>query len=300
MQSYRIALVTCRAARPIDQDLLPLEAALRGAGAEVDVVDWDDAAADWEGYDLVLLRSPWDYTRRLPEFIAWAQEVAKLTTLLNPLPVVRWNTDKHYLAELNHAGVPTVPSHFIEPGEEASHGMQRFFALHPQLTEFVVKPTVSAGSRDTHRYARSDIDVSTTQAQQLLDSGRSVLLQPYLDRIDEQGETALLYYAGEFSHAIRKKALLKRGDKPMRALFKKEFIEARRPQVDELRVGALALAAQPFGTLAYARVDLIRDAEGAPCVLELEIVEPSMFFDMAPGAADRFAAVILASVQRKG
>lgn len=298
METPRIALVTARAARPLDEDLAPLEAALRTADADVDIVDWDDAAAEWEAYDLALLRSTWDYSRRLPEFIAWAEEVSKLTTLLNPLPVVHWNTDKHYLADLSHAGVPTVPSQFIEPGEEAEIGLQRFFALHPSLAEFVAKPAVGAGSRDAHRYARADVNKATMHAQQLLDEGRSVLLQPYLHHVDEQGETSLLYYAGEFSHAIRKGPLLKRGEAPLRALFKKEFISAREPQFDELRAGAQALAAQPFGTLAYARVDLIRDGNGAPCVLELELNEPSMFFALAPDAADRFAAVVLASVQR--
>ena len=300
MDIPRIALVTARVARRLDEDLQPLAAALRSAEAEVELVDWDDSAADWESFDLALLRSPWDYSRRLPEFLAWAEEVSKVTTLLNPLPVIRWNTDKHYLADLIHAGVPVVPSHFIEPGEEAESGLQRFFSLHPSLTEFVVKPAVSVGSKDTQRYAREDVNAAVTHARQLLHARRSVLLQPYLDRIDEQGETALLFYAGEFSHAIRKGALLKRGEPPMTALFRKELVGAREPELDELRVAAQALAAQPFGTLAYARVDLIRDARGAPCVLELELSEPSMFFGLWPGAADRFAAVAVASVQRGG
>lgn len=299
MSSPRIALVTTRAARRLDEDLAPLETALRAAGAEAQLVDWDDAAAEWESFDIAVLRSPWDYARRLTEFLSWAQEVARVTTLLNPLPVVRWNIDKHYLAELIHAGVPTVASHFIEPGEEAQTGLQRFFALHPQMAEFVVKPAVGAGSRDTHRHARADVVVATSQAQKLLDQRRSVLLQPYLTRVDEQGETALIYYAGEFSHAVRKGPLLRRGEPPMRALFKKEHVSARKPELDELRLGERTLAAQPFGTLAYARVDMIRDESGEPRVLELEMYEPSMFFALAPGAAERFSAVILASAQRK-
>jgi O-ureido-D-serine cyclo-ligase len=299
MTRPRIALVTARVARPLDDDLAPLTAALEGVGAHVEIEDWDDAAVDWATFDLALLRSPWDYSRRLPDFLAWAQEVSRLTTLINPLPVVRWNTDKHYLAELIHAGVPTVPSHFIEPGEDASTGLQRFFAVHPALIDFVVKPAVSAGSRDTERYSRDDVEAATTQAHRLLDKGRAVLLQPYLDRIDDLGERSMLYYAGEFSHAVRKGALLKRGEPPLDALLRKELVSASEVNADELRVGAAALAAQPFGTLAYARVDLVRAGDGTPCVLELELSEPSMFFAFSAGAAERFAAVVLASIQQK-
>jgi len=299
METPRLALVTARAARQLDEDLAPLEAALRTAGAGIEIVDWDDLAAEWGAFDLAVLRSTWDYAKRLPEFLAWAQEVSQVTTLLNPLPVVRWNLDKHYLAELLHAGVPTVSSHFVEAGEDAAAGLQRFFALNPALGDFVVKPAVGAGARGARRYARADVELATKHAQRLLDERRAVLLQPYLDRIDSQGESSLIFYAGEFSHAIQKKALLRRGEEPDNALVRKEFISAHEPPPDELRAAAGALAAQPFGTLAYARVDLIRDAAGAPCVLELELSEPSMFFNVFPNAAHTFAAVLLASIHRR-
>jgi hypothetical protein len=288
-----VALVTARAARRLDEDLAPLEVALRNAGAEVSIVDWDDADANWGAFDLALLRSAWDYSKRLPEFLGWAKRVSLLTQLVSPLQVVRWNIDKHYLADLAAAHVPTVPSFFIEPGEDAAAGLQRFFALHPGLADFVVKPAIGAGSRDAQRHAREHIEAATAHAQRLLDARRAVLLQPYLDRIDEHGETALLYYQGRFSHAIRKGPLLRRGEEPTRALFAEEHITPRTPQADELRVSAQALAAVPFGTLLYARADLIRNAAGAPCVLELELIEPSMFFMHAPGSAARFAAAIL-------
>ena len=290
---HTVALVTARAARRLDEDLAPLEAALRNAGAEVSIVDWDDADADWGAFDLALLRSAWDYSKRLPEFLGWAERVSLLTQLVSPLQVVRWNIDKHYLADLARARVPTVPSHFIEPGEAAAAGLQRFFGLHLGLADFVIKPAIGAGSRDAQRHAREDIEAATAHVQRLLDARRAVLLQPYLDRIDEHGETALLYYEGRFSHAIRKGPLLRRGEEPTRALLAEEHITPRTPQADELRVSDQALAAVPFGTLLYARVDLIRDAAGAPCVLELELIEPSMFFMHAPGSAARFAAAIL-------
>ena len=113
-----IALVSARAAQGLDEDMPPLLEALRGIGAEAQVADWDDPQVDWSRFDLALLRSTWDASIRRPEFLAWSERVAKLTTLLNPPAVIRWNTDKHYLADLVRAGVPTVPSWFVEPGED--------------------------------------------------------------------------------------------------------------------------------------------------------------------------------------
>ena len=119
----RVALVSARAARHLDEDLAPLLAALDEAGAEAVIADWDDPGVDWSGFRLALLRSAWDYTERLAEFLAWADRTSRLTTLLNPPAVVRWNTDKHYLRDLARAGVPTVPTRFVEPEEpECIHG----------------------------------------------------------------------------------------------------------------------------------------------------------------------------------
>lgn len=295
MASSRIALVTARAARGLDEDLAPLEQALRDTGARVAVADWDDARVDWSQFDLALLRSTWDYTERVAEFLAWAQRASAQTRLLNPLDVVRWNTDKHYLLDLARAGIATVPSEFIEPGADAASALAGFLQRHAH-EEFVVKPAIGAGSRDAQRYARAQREPALAHAQRLLTDGRSVLLQPYLDRVDEHGETALIWFGGAFSHAIRKGPLLKPNAGPTRALFAAEHISARAPEPDELRLAAQTLAAIPFAQpLAYARVDLIHDAAHAPCVLELELTEPSLFFAHAAGSAARFAAVLLRS-----
>src|SRR5579875_627024 len=117
MASPRIALVTARAARGSDGDMPPLLSALHDAGTDAQELDWDDDAIDWSRFDLALLRSTWDYCERLPAFLAWAERVAAQTRLLNPLPVIRWNTDKHYLADLARAGVPVVPGAFVEPDD---------------------------------------------------------------------------------------------------------------------------------------------------------------------------------------
>ncbi len=175
--------------------------ALRACGARVEVADWDDPDVRWSSYDLAVLRSTWDYTERPSEFLAWADRVAATTPLSNSAAVVRWNTDKHYLSELARAGVPIVPSRFIEPGEDPTAALGLFLSEFGE-SELVVKPAIGAGSRDTRRYKRSARDAAATHAGQLLAAGRSVLLQPYLDRVDEQGETALIFFAGASGHAM--------------------------------------------------------------------------------------------------
>jgi O-ureido-D-serine cyclo-ligase len=287
----QIALVTAAAARNLDEDLAPLEAAIRAAGASPSIVEWDDASNDWQKFDLVVLRSTWDYSMRLSEFLRWIDRVSPLTALVNPCDVVRWNTDKHYLAHLAKAGVAVVPSTFIEPGDDAGRALDAFLASAGD--EFVVKPSVGAGSRDAQRYGRDERDAALAHATRLLDANRSVLMQPYLARVDAHGETALIFFAGAFSHAIRKGPLLKRGEGPTRALFATEHIMPRTPSADEIAVATRTLAAMPFGELLYARVDLIHDDDGTPRVLELELTEPSLFFGHAPGSADRFAAAIV-------
>src|SRR5690349_2876913 len=124
MNLTRIALVTAAAARDQDEDLPPLVAALRELGIEPAVVDWDDAGLDWARFDVAVLRSTWDYSMRAAEFLAWAARVSERTRLLNPPEIVRWNTDKHYLATLAAAGVPIVPSTFIEPGTDARRALE--------------------------------------------------------------------------------------------------------------------------------------------------------------------------------
>ena len=164
--------------------------------------------------------------------------------------------------------------------------------------EFVVKPAVGAGSRDAQRYHRHQVDTSIKHVQRLLDDRRSVLLQPYFDRVDEYGETALIFFGGKFSHAIRKGPLLKPNEGPTRALFAAEHISERQPSPEEIRLAEKTLSAMPFDKpLLYARVDLIQDPSGAPTLLELELTEPSLFFAFDAGAADRFAEAIL-SVRR--
>lgn len=290
--SPRIAIVTSEPGRPFDDDLPPLVSALEACDVSVDVVDWDDAGADWSAFDLAVIRSTWDYTLRHAEFLEWARRCAAATRLVNEPAVIAWNSDKRYLRDLVAAGVNVVDTSFISAGDPVDL---------PRGVEFVVKPTVSAGSRDTVRYVADDHERATAQIEALVAAGRTVMVQPYQAAVDDEGETALLFFGGTFSHAIRKAPLLVAGEDPTRALFAEEIITAATAEPGQLELAqrcldaldgieALAGVTMP---LPYARVDVLVDNSGAFSILELELTEPSLFFTWAPGAADRYAKVLV-------
>ncbi len=291
-----LALVTAVAATGHDDDLVPLLEACADTGLYVRAMAWDDPTVNWARFDTVLLRSPWDYTERLPEFLAWCEHVDRVTQLLNPLSVVRWNTDKHYLADLATVGIPIVPTRFVEPDAEPMDALTAFLGEF-DAQEFVVKPAVSAGARDTHRYARNQQFAAGNHVARLLDQERSVMLQPYFASVDQQGETALLYFDGRFSHAARKGAQLAPGEgarlTPMAPgeILATTATPAEQALADRVLAAAARLR-QLDAPLAYARIDLLTDAEGQPRLLELELTEPSLFFAQAPGSAARFAALL--------
>lgn len=239
---------------------------------------WDDPAVDWDAFGLVVLRSTWDYTTKLDAFLAWAERVGD--RLVNPPDVVRWNTDKRYLADLDAAGLPVVPTRFVAPGEEPGE-----LPAH-----CVVKPAVSAGSRDTARH--EDAAAAAAHVRRLTGAARVAMVQPYLVEVDSDGETALLYCEGAWSHAIRKGPLLLGGVATVEGLFAPENITRREPRPAEREIGDAVMAevTRRFGAAPlYGRVDLI-GAE--PVVLELELTEPSLFFAFDDAAPARFAAAI--------
>ncbi|MCX5121537.1 hypothetical protein OG992_30615 [Micromonospora sp. NBC_00362] len=292
----RVALVTCSDLADLDPDDRLVLAPLAARGVAVQTAVWDDPDVDWSSYDLVVLRSPWDYALRRDEFVSWA---ATVPTLANPADVVRWNTDKRYLAELSAAGVPTVPTSWIEPGES--------WQLPAETGEYVLKPAVSAGSQDTGRYDLADPehrDLAAAHVRRLSDAGRVTMVQPYLRAVDTEGETALLFLAGPeglaFSHAIRKGPMLSGPDPGPDGLYKAEEITARTARLEQLAVAEQTLATVPGGTrqLLYARVDLIPGPDGEPVLVELELTEPSLFIGYADGAPDRLATAITTHLAR--
>ncbi|WP_217922827.1 ATP-grasp domain-containing protein [Miltoncostaea oceani] len=282
-----VALVTAAVARGLDDDLPPLTAALDAHGVPWELVDWDDPAVDWAAFDLAVVRSVWDYPRRRDEMLAWAARTAAVTDLANPPRVLSWSSEKRYLADLAAAGVPVVPTAFAEPGE----------AMDWPGGEVVVKPAVSAGSIDTARYGAHERAAAAEHVARLHADGRTAMAQPYLAAVEGvRGETALVHIGGAFSHAARKGPMLVPGLQVVGDLFVEEDIRPATATADEMRVGALALAAVPGGAadLLYARVDLVPGPDGAPVVLELELVEPSLFLAHVPGTAATMAAAITA------
>jgi len=278
--------VSARAARGTDRDEAPLVDAVQRAGMAVEVPCWDDPDVAWDGFDLAVLRSPWDYVSRHGEFLAWLEATERAVRVCNPSPVVRWSTDKRYLADLARRGLPVVPTDFIEPGDAFTLGG----------ADLVVKPVVSAGSKDTARH--SDASQAEAHASALLAQGRAVMVQPYLRGIDADGETGLVYFDGAFSHGFRKGPILELDAPATDQLFAPEVISAREPTPAQRAVADAALAASP-PDLLYARVDLVPGPDGEPVVIELELAEPSYFVEVDPPAADRFAAAVRRRVGRR-
>lgn len=282
----RVALATCGQYPDLDDDDRSIVPELAKLGIHAEPAVWDDDGIDWDRFDLVVVRSTWDYPERREAFLDWAARVPRLA---NNVSVLRWNTDKRYLEDLAGAGVPVVPTRWLHPGD----------APHlPPDGEYVLKPSVGAGSRGAARFQLADTGErrrAEEHARSLLDAGSTVMVQPYLSAVDTAGETALLFIGGAFSHAIRKAPLLEPGDTDVEGLFRAETITARTPSESELAVAEKTLAGvaeSVDGDLLYARVDLVPGPDGDPVLLEVELTEPSLFLARGRGAAARFAAAI--------
>lgn len=307
----RIALATCAALPELHDDDVLLRDALTARGAVVDAVVWDDPAADWAAYDLVMIRSTWDYAQRRAEFVEWAAQVDRVSRLANPLPVIEWNTDKHYLRDLEAAGVRIVPTQWLEP----SRGFTSR-ALHtrfPASGDFVIKPAVSAGSVDTGRYTAIDAGsrgLAISHAKRLLAAGRTVMVQRYIGSVDTVGERAHVFVAGEYSHSVLKGAMLDGPDVGVDGVYREERMSALEPSEREIEFSAhvVRAARRYFSTsadgvdlvpdpLLYARVDVVTDDDDEPVLMELELVEPSLFTSLAPGALDTVADAVVARAE---
>ncbi|MEU5989342.1 hypothetical protein ABZ806_10210 [Spirillospora sp. NPDC047418] len=277
-----IAFATCAWLPGGSDDVRDLIGALAPLGVEAEPVIWD-GDADWSRYDLVVIRSTWDYTARRDRFVAWAESLPRV---LNPADVIRWNTDKRYLRDLAGAGLPVVPTRW-DPDDIPS-----------DWPEYVIKPAVSVGSGDTARWGPGEEERARAHLRSLREAGRTVMVQPYLPAVDSAGETALVFCDGEYSHAGRKAQILTAGagvQGSVRGDATRGRVTAATATEAELDVAARALAAVPGGAdLLYARVDLIPGPDGAPLIIELELTEPNLYLHHGPGSAERFAKAIAA------
>ena len=285
-----VTLATCAQLPSGDEDGRLLTEALSALGVDWQWAAWNDPSVDWSIAGLVVIRSTWDYTTDREAFLGWADRLGRVE---NPPAVLRWNSDKIYLRDLADARVPIVPTSWVAPGQ----------ALGLPVGEVVVKPSVGAGSMGAGRFDTRRpgvVESARRHARALHDAGRVVLVQPYLADVDEHGETALIYVDGAFSHAIGKAAMLP-GDTANNvdvdlsgALFLSERITTRVPSDDERAVGdqVLDVLRRRFGRdLLYIRVDLLPALAG-PAVVEVELVEPSLFLAFDTGSAGRVAAAI--------
>jgi len=269
------------------------EAACAAAGVVLDHAVWSDPTVPWADYDLVVVRSTWDYLDHLGTFGAWLDRVGRLGTLHNPAAVIGWNLDKRYLLDLAAAGVPVIPTRVCHDAAGVDE------ALGGLAGEVVVKPAVSAGSRLTGRYAPGD-GAAADLAGRILDDGRAVLVQPAVASVATAGEVSTILFDGVVSHSVRKGPLLAlggglAGGAYTERLAPEELTPARRAVVRSTADAVGRLVGARFGVggpLLYARIDVVTLDDGREVVLEVELAEPSLFLEAVPEAAGRFAAAV--------
>lgn len=275
-----------------DPDSELLRDALVARGMAAELVSWDDPEIDWSARSAVVIRSTWDSVDRPEEYVEWARRVDGVTRLLNPADVVAWNLDKRYLDDLADAGIGVIETQWVRPGRDWST---------PE-GDYVVKPAVSAGGRETARYSRDHEVDARAHVDRLLAGGHTVMVQPFLPSVVDPGEMSLIFIDGTFSHAVRKGSVLEAGagvvERPWERMIFLGLSEPteRQRQVAEAVVGVIHdRFAQP---LVYARVDLIDDDLANPLVIEVELIDPNLSLGLSPAATSALADAIAARVAR--
>lgn len=285
MSRPRIAIATCAAHPELKGDDELLCEALRECGAEADSLVWDEEGADWSGFDICLVRSTWDYHEKHERFLEWTRRVEAATVLHNPADLIAWNSNKTYLRELSEAGVPIVPTLWVEQGEEID---LRTVLAERGWQEAVVKPVVDLGAKNLHR-------VRVNEAQDALTtvlSRQEAMVQPFLPSLEAEGELSLIYIEGNFSHAVRKQPA--KGDFRVQSIWGGTMTtaEAEPHQVEVAERALVQLDEPPL----YARIDLVRDPEGHPALIELELIEPNLYLSTDPNAAGRLAEAVISTL----
>jgi glutathione synthase/RimK-type ligase-like ATP-grasp enzyme len=271
--------------------------ALGAVGLDARTAVWSDPAVDWSAFDLVVANGAWDNIHRPAMFLDWVDQVAAAgVPVVNPPATLRWNLDKRYLRDLEAEGVPTVPTQWVE----ADPGVPAPATLHLPAGEIVVKPSVSGGGYRTARYQPHEDEAARAHVAELVSAGRTAMIQSYQPAVDAVGELGLIFLGGGFSHAIHKDPMIRRGVGAVDSLIDNQVVTGATATPRQLAVGAQAVAAAErlLGPTTYARVDIVERADGETAVLELELLDPVLFFVVAPGAADTFARVLLDRITR--
>lgn len=268
---------------------------VRGALDKVGVdgvpVVWSEPSVEWSSYDLIVANGAWDNIHRADEFLAWVDARARGgVPVVNSPATLRWNLDKRYLRVLEAAGVAAVPTRWVERASGAAAEVDLALAHG----EVVVKPSISGGGFQTARYETHERGRAVAHVRSLLDAGRTAMVQPYQAAVDTDGEVGLIFMGGEFSHAMHKDPMIRPGVGPTANLIDNQVVTAALASPAQLALGrqAVAAAEEILGPTTYARVDTVLGESGQPMLLELELLDPVLFFTTEPAAADRFARVL--------
>jgi glutathione synthase/RimK-type ligase-like ATP-grasp enzyme len=278
----RVALVNSRVHMDQPRWNAPLVAAFAARGDEAVEVAWDDDAVDWPAFGAAVVRCTWDYCPRRGEFLAWARRAGSLTPLFNAPRVLEWNSHKAYLLELEERGVPVVPTVLLEAGSDED--AESLWHEHG-WPSIVLKPAVGAGARDTFRVRAGE--ALPPEFRSLLES-MDYLLQPYVPSIETGGESSLLFFGGAYSHAVSKVPRV--GDYRVQVQHGGEYSPFN-PSSDELAFAKKILGVLDFEPL-YARIDYVSPEPGTLWLMELELIEPDLYLQHGPGAAEKFAAAL--------
>lgn len=276
----RIALATCVNLPEPDLDFRPLARALQERDCDVDNVAWDSDPVSRE-YDAYVLRSTWNYYRAPERFLRWIDERASTSRLINPRDIVHWNLDKRYLTDLNHDGVPIVETVWFDPGQAADALAD--VSRRRGWDRFVVKPVISAASFGTRSFGSHELSAAIDFLAGHL-SSRSMMVQPFMSSVENVGEKSIVWIDGQVTHAWIK-----------RPRFAGDHESAQpTPDISDEDRAVVERALNRFrGEALYARVDLMYDSLGKPCLSELELIEPSLYFDFSPLALSRFADAVV-------
>ncbi|MFB6251636.1 MAG: RimK family alpha-L-glutamate ligase [Halobellus sp.] len=284
-----VALATAAGLPSLIDDEDAFRTALDARGVTAEPVVWSDETVAWGEFDAVLVRTIWDYYRCEDAFDAWLDRLDRVpTSVWNPVRTLRWNSHKFYLRDLAEQGVPTLQTAFLERGADAS--LDELMADRG-WDEVVVKPAMSAGAFETNRVSQADVDAAQAWFDEIL-ARRDVLVQRFADEI-EAGEWSLIFFDGAYSHAVRKQ--------PEAGEFRVQSEHGGRAAAESPRGGLIEQATDVVEAVTaelkrqvplYARVDgIVRD--GTFRLIEIELIEPRLFFRADDGAGGRLAEAFL-------